>query len=534
MAQYVWYAGYGSNLDRSRFNHYIKGGVLDITGRDHAGSRDPAAPVKQSTCTINHELYFSKSSSPWEDKAVAFIKATPDKSKETLCVLYLVTKEQFLDIMIQENGVKPPISKGIPNLESKKRDKGIFFGESDQYTWYGRILYLGEHDDGNPIFSFTSKESDDSIVPSEPGKNYLKVIGKGLMNNFGLTTDETSSYLLSKPGIAKSTWSPKKIKELLGSQKFMVSGTNKRISPDGHFIVQLNLKDIEDNNLSPNTDIAIVHETGEMETLEDNTKKEIKVKVVARLHESSEVVKGKIHLDQTIRAAIGVNKMAENAGYYAVSIAKLNNRRKEPVSTRLFRFGQQRSIARVLIASFTDMEVDLCRIRESTMECIGIENGDKIVVESVSGRINIRAVKLSEQMAMVRERKQMEEGSYSIKNNLRHSIINQSYSIDDDLPIIFIDYDARKNLGIKPGDPVIIYRNNGHAIFKNIQSLTIPLVAILIAIVQSIDYVIKYVLEAFGIDMGDGILIIRTTLYMLGFLSIIWYNLLPIRNKFKR
>ncbi len=213
MDEYVWYAGYGSNIDTLRFYHYIKGGTLEITGRDHFGAQDRALPIKQSTCSINHELYFAKTSSPWEDKAVAFLKATPDNSKITLCALYLVTKQQFVDIMAQENGEEPPMQDIIPDMEAAKRGEDSFIGKSNQYTWYGRLLYLGEHK-GFPIYSFTSKDSDDSIEPAKPGANYLQVIGNGLMANFGMTAKEASVYLLSKSGVTNSSWVLERIKQL--------------------------------------------------------------------------------------------------------------------------------------------------------------------------------------------------------------------------------------------------------------------------------------------------------------------------------
>lgn len=307
------------------------------------------------------------------------------------------------------------------------------------------------------------------------------------------------------------------------SRKFNVNGTNKRNSPKGHFLVQLSEEDIKACKLKSNRNVIITHDTGEIEVV-DGEEKSIEINVLARLHKCSEIKEeGTIRLDQTIRAAIGVNKKTDETERHEVSIDKVPKNRNRPISEWLFSFGRQRSIARVLMATFTDMEVNICRIRETTMECIGIENGDKIVIESTTKRIKIRALNLSEQMVRVREEGQKIDTSfYSLKTNPRLSAI-KNINKDDDLPWILIDFDARNELEVKIGDPVVIYRSNGYAISKNIQSLTVPLVVMLVGIVEGLDFLVG----------ADKMIFMKGMLYLFGSILIIWFNLLPIRNKFK-
>lgn len=214
MAEYVWYAGYGSNLNNSRFYYYIKGGVFKVTGRDHPGCQDHSLPMKESTYTINHELYFARRSNSWQNKAVAFLAATPNKAYATKCVLYLITRKQFTDVLIQENSSVPPMPGIVPNLEAAKRGEEVMVGMTDQYSWYGRLLYLGEHE-GYPIYSFTSKDPDESIVAAEPGANYLQVISTGLVNNFEMSHYDAAAYLIQKRGIADGEWTIERITNLL-------------------------------------------------------------------------------------------------------------------------------------------------------------------------------------------------------------------------------------------------------------------------------------------------------------------------------
>ncbi len=214
MAEYVWYAGYGSNLNNSRFHYYVKGGIFKVTGRNHPGCQDQTFPIKVSRCTIDHELYFARKSSSWENKAVAFLAATPNKAHVTKCVLYLITREQFTDILIQENSSVPPMPGIVPNLEAAKRGEEVMVGMTDQFSWYGRLLYLGEHE-GYPIYSFTSKDTDESIVVAEPGANYLQVIGTGLVNNFGMSQYDAASYLMQQRGISNTEWTIEGITNLI-------------------------------------------------------------------------------------------------------------------------------------------------------------------------------------------------------------------------------------------------------------------------------------------------------------------------------
>ncbi len=216
MAEYVWYACYGSNLNNSRFYYYIKGGVFKVTGRVHPGCQDKTLPIKERRYTINHELYFSKKSNSWENKAVAFISAKSNKAHATKCLLYLITRQQFTDILIQENSSVPPMPEIVPNLESAKQGEEVLVGMTEQFNWYGRLLYLGEYD-GYPIYSFTSKEPDETILATEPGAKYLKVIGNGLMDNFEMSNLDAATYLIQQRGIIGSNWTIERISNLLAN-----------------------------------------------------------------------------------------------------------------------------------------------------------------------------------------------------------------------------------------------------------------------------------------------------------------------------
>lgn len=147
---YIWYACYGSNLLEERFLIYITGGKLSINPLcDNYGCDDRRPPRDKRAVLIPYDLYFAKSSSKWEYKGVAFLDHT--KPGLTLGRMYLITREQFEDVKLQEGG------------------------------WYSRQLSLGNHTDGREIVTFTGNELYEA---NEPGALYLEVMRRGLLETY--------------------------------------------------------------------------------------------------------------------------------------------------------------------------------------------------------------------------------------------------------------------------------------------------------------------------------------------------------------
>lgn len=189
--KYVWYASYGSNLSRDRFLCYIKGGKPKGSTKEEIGCRDNSLPIKEATSIINYPLYFAKEAVSWQNQGVGFIGLKENPKNETHSSKYLITIDQFIDVVKQENsGMDLTI-----NLDEIKRIGAKTLSDS----WYGTILYLGE-EDGFPIFTFTSDWNLD--VPfSKPSKEYLRIIISGLKKTIKLKDTEIIDYLSSKPGV---------------------------------------------------------------------------------------------------------------------------------------------------------------------------------------------------------------------------------------------------------------------------------------------------------------------------------------------
>ena len=207
MTKYVWYAAYGSNLYRNRFLLYIQGGNAEYVNMTYSGCTNKSLPLKESTCCIPYELYFSQKAVKWQNKAVAFIKSTPDSEKETLCKIYLITEEQFLEVNQQENSQPADFEASNIDLEATKQQRYSLVGSEDSCQWYGRIIYTGEKE-GFPIYSFTAKWAENSIEYSAPCNNYLAVIVNGLKDSFDFNDDQIYEYINKKAGIKNNFTEP--------------------------------------------------------------------------------------------------------------------------------------------------------------------------------------------------------------------------------------------------------------------------------------------------------------------------------------
>jgi len=190
--KYVWYASYGSNLLEKRFLCYIQGGQPEGSLKMHLGCNDKSLPIDKEAIYINRELYFAKNSNQWGG-GVGFIRTNVDPRQRTLGRMYLITKEQFADVVMQEMN-----SEHSPSINFKKaiNDGSLTFEDG---SWYGMVVYLGAKHE-IPIFTFTHQEN---ITPAnKPGESYLKLVIKGIKETYGhLNTNEIVDYLITKDGI---------------------------------------------------------------------------------------------------------------------------------------------------------------------------------------------------------------------------------------------------------------------------------------------------------------------------------------------
>ena len=163
----VWYADYGSNLSAERFACYIQGGICKENGNSYDGCTDKTLWSESCLRDYPGRMYFGQKSRSWKEndvaKGVAFYD--PAQPGETHMRLYKISRAQLHEVQSQE-GLSP--------------------------KWYGRLVTLGVHEDGCPIYTFTSETRQE---PNEPNEAYINLIRTALIGECGLTPADADAYL---------------------------------------------------------------------------------------------------------------------------------------------------------------------------------------------------------------------------------------------------------------------------------------------------------------------------------------------------
>jgi len=194
MKEYIWYASYGSNISTARFMCYINGGKAIGALTSEEGCKDNTPPIKSSTLQINRQQYFKKSAKRWQGKGVAFL-GVEESVDTTLGQMYLITKDQFADVVKQENGIR------VNQFLDLKLEEANRIGYATVTKgWYGRIMYLGEKE-GYPIYTFTSPESFDDEPYKGPSREYIQMISRGIFEHYELSIQGLVDYFYIKPGV---------------------------------------------------------------------------------------------------------------------------------------------------------------------------------------------------------------------------------------------------------------------------------------------------------------------------------------------
>ena len=186
---HVWYAAYGSNLDRDRFLCYLQGGRPPGASRTYPGARDGSAPVRDVPMTLPGEVFFGWESPTWGG-GIAFYHAEVDGGAAARA--YLVTAQQFSDVAAQEMHRPPGADLDLTTvLGSRRHDTGPGRYES---------LHLVGEIDGDPVLTFTTPDPA-ALQPNPPSSAYLATIARGLRDSHGLSDEAICDYLSARPGM---------------------------------------------------------------------------------------------------------------------------------------------------------------------------------------------------------------------------------------------------------------------------------------------------------------------------------------------
>jgi hypothetical protein len=180
----IWYAAYGSNLSRARFDIYLNGGRPAGATRTYPGCRDNTPPTDDVIGELDAQLAFGGLSQTWGG-GVAFIHSPADA--RTKSRMYLITLEQFEDVVAQENWLVPGTLAIEPSTEQIVLD--------GEHT-YRLVIPLGRHG-GVPVLTVSQLSTADIASPSAA---YLRHMADGLRESHEMSTSDIVDYLAAAPG----------------------------------------------------------------------------------------------------------------------------------------------------------------------------------------------------------------------------------------------------------------------------------------------------------------------------------------------
>eukprot|EP00897_Mesotaenium_endlicherianum_P009829 jgi/Mesen1/8875/ME000530S08285 len=215
-SSYVWYASYGSNMWHDRFMCYIRGGKVAGMDTAVAGCRDQTAPVAAQGMSVPYRMWFGRSkTATWGLGGVCFLDPTPSPHHSAFIRMYLITLEQFNDVVKQENGRSAanerPLLVTLSHVQRLRSSATAAAAAPPPLSllrtldvvpggWYGTVAYLGEKE-GAPILTFTCSSEDVAkfyeghLAVNPPSSRYSFVVAKGLVDHIGLSPEEAHAYI---------------------------------------------------------------------------------------------------------------------------------------------------------------------------------------------------------------------------------------------------------------------------------------------------------------------------------------------------
>jgi hypothetical protein len=224
----VWYASYGSNMNKDRFLTYIQGGKPEGTNTNHVGARDKTLPEEDIPIRFDGRMHFAYSSSRWGNGGVAFMDV--DHAGHALGRAYKITSQQFDDVVAQENGKTPGLKTDEISFDV------VLSTTQDEINngLYGTLIHIGDYKCA-PVLTFTGNFTaqeaieenskffggDDStrvlVASNSPTGNYLRMVHQGLRETFNLTDEEAADYLRGCAGA--EGWTRRKLLAVLRAEK---------------------------------------------------------------------------------------------------------------------------------------------------------------------------------------------------------------------------------------------------------------------------------------------------------------------------
>ncbi len=179
----LWYAAYGSNLARDRFEAYLFGGRPPGATRHYPGARDRRPPRDDRPLLVPGRLFLAGDSPTWGG-GIAFYDA--DARGTVYARAYRITTEQFSDLAAQEMRRDPGVELDLTEVLAQRRHS---YGPGRYET-----LHLVGELDALPVVTFTAPEGH-GLRPNAPAPSYVATIRRGLRECHGLSEAAIDDYL---------------------------------------------------------------------------------------------------------------------------------------------------------------------------------------------------------------------------------------------------------------------------------------------------------------------------------------------------
>jgi len=222
MAKYVWYASYGSNMYKPRFMAYIKGSRVPGLEFVEEGCKDTSDPLDEGAMLLPHQTYFARRSLRWSGSPVFMQKNKSNTNVTAYGRMYLITEEQFDDVLAQENYLETDLNLHEARQTAQQQGYCIL----NHNAWYGTLVFLGTAFSNKttpsshwPVFTFTY-HSDQTCHLGPPSPLYLNTMVKGITqmrglpyvrhdndrwvhagNVFSVSVEELVQHFASQPGV---------------------------------------------------------------------------------------------------------------------------------------------------------------------------------------------------------------------------------------------------------------------------------------------------------------------------------------------
>ncbi|MFF9482138.1 histone deacetylase [Streptomyces sp. NPDC014733] len=199
----VWYAAYGSNMQRERLACYLRGGRPAGAAWTYPGCRDRRPPAESAAVRLPGEMYLATRSPVWGGGSAFYDQQAAGR---VLARAHLLTAGQFADIAAQEMGRAPGGDLDLSEVLTHGR-ASLGPGRYETLVCAGRL-------DGAPVLTITAPWRMRDVAWTVPTAAYVRCVGTGLLAAGAWDAATVAAYVAARPG-ASGHWSPQDVREAM-------------------------------------------------------------------------------------------------------------------------------------------------------------------------------------------------------------------------------------------------------------------------------------------------------------------------------